>query len=159
MKNRLESTTCDKIMAELDNWIYDSSSDQKIRELLERPHKVPQTIPKISSQSGTQYKQSLQLSSRLLFVVLLPTIHSTELTLMKCAALLFCWTGLCGTYPNTTKYLKWWTRDEEDFGEIPRSEWFYSSLQYHKLKRKLNNWYDLGILTPSLGIVRLWHLK
>ena len=49
-------------MAELDNWGYDAASDQTTRELLDRPHKIPQTIPNIYGQSRTIYKQPLQIS-------------------------------------------------------------------------------------------------
>ena len=50
-------TTCDKIMAELKNWIYDEASDQKIRDLWDSKHQVTQTMPIISSQTMTNYKQ------------------------------------------------------------------------------------------------------
>ena len=56
MKTRLEPTTCDTIMTELDNWRYDAGSDQLFRELLDRSHQVSPTIPDISGQSRTSYK-------------------------------------------------------------------------------------------------------
>ena len=33
-----------------ENWIYDAASDQKVRELSDRPHQITQTIPNIFSQ-------------------------------------------------------------------------------------------------------------
>ena len=50
-------------MAELENWRYYSASYQTIREISNRPHQVPQTIPKIHSQSRTNYKQYLKVHS------------------------------------------------------------------------------------------------
>ena len=49
-------------MYELENWIYDAGSGQTIRDLIDISHQVPQTIPKISGQSSTSYKQLLQIS-------------------------------------------------------------------------------------------------
>ena len=76
-------------MDELENWIYDSESDQKIRDLSDRPHKVPHTTPKIYIQSSTNYKQQLKSSFRMLLMEFLPTSHSTQLNPMRCLALPF----------------------------------------------------------------------
>ena len=135
------STTCDTIMAELDNWRYDAASYQTIRYLSDRPHKVPHTIPKIYSKSRTNYKQQSKISFILLFVELLPTSHSTKITPTRFSALIFrlkvsltnvnrisgYWyevagespqcsskdLQICCAYPRTTKYWKWWTRVKE----------------------------------------------
>ena len=72
-------------MDEIENWVYYASSDQIIRDLLERPHKVPQMIPKISGKSRTNYKQQLKIPFKILLVILLPTRYSTQLTPMRCA--------------------------------------------------------------------------
>ena len=50
-------------MAELENWRYDTVSDQTIRELLDRSHQVTHAMPDISGQSRTNYKQPLQFHS------------------------------------------------------------------------------------------------
>ena len=60
LKIRLESNTCETIMAEIYNYIFFTVLDQTIRELLDRLHQVPHTIPNISGQSRTSYKQSLK---------------------------------------------------------------------------------------------------
>ena len=84
-------------MSELENWIYDSASDQTIREISDRPHQVTQKIPNMSNKSRTNYKQQLKSSFRILFVELLPTIHSTQLTPMNFSTHPF---GLTGTLKN-----------------------------------------------------------
>ena len=76
-------------MAELENCIYDAASDQTLKELSDRLHQLTQTIPKISNQSRTNYKQQLKISFRLLLVELLPTSQSTQLTPMRCLELPF----------------------------------------------------------------------
>ena len=81
-------------MAELQNWRYDVASDQKIRELSNRPHQLLQMIPKISKQPRTNYKKKLKSSFRLLLLEVLPTIHSTQLTPMNFSTHPF---GLTGT--------------------------------------------------------------
>ena len=101
-------------MAELENWRGDAASDQKIRELLDRPHQVPQTIPNVYSQSSTNYKKQLKCSFRLLLVELLPTSHSTQLTPMRFSEPTF---GLTGGLKN----VKSKTGDEyEVAGENPQ---------------------------------------
>ena len=44
--------TCDTIMAELQNQGYSEGSDQTIRDIFEKSHKVPQTIPYIPFNKG-----------------------------------------------------------------------------------------------------------
>ena len=55
-------STCDTVVVEQENWVYDAVSDQTNRELLYRPHLAPKTILNIYSQSRIIYTKSLQIS-------------------------------------------------------------------------------------------------